>query len=103
MKRIKTLRLLFSCSLPLLATAGLQAAEAAEERQDFLRAYCMGCHNGEDFSGGLAFDLMPVDAVAGNADIWEKVRTKAGVGMMPPPGEKQPGHEQLQRFLRALE
>jgi mono/diheme cytochrome c family protein len=87
----------------LLGTMAAQGAEPAQEREAFLRQYCMDCHNLDDYAGGLAFDLLPLDAARGNEPTWEKVLTKAGVGMMPPPGQAQPPHEVLAHFLNSIE
>src|SRR5690606_16316190 len=96
-KQMIPVRLFTMAALGVLL--GLPAAEAQQDRAAFLDAYCMKCHNGEDYSGGLAFDLMPLADVTGNEAVWEKVLVKAGVGMMPPPGEKQPDHAALASFL----
>jgi mono/diheme cytochrome c family protein len=101
MKRIELNRLLLPACLWLAASGPAGAAEA--ERQAFLDSYCMGCHNLDDYSGGLAFDLLPLDGVEGHEETWEKVLTKAGVGMMPPPSERQPEPAQLAGFLKSIE
>ena len=91
----------------LLAAVQLRAADtavdSAQERKAFLDSYCMGCHNVDDYAGGLAFDLLPLDTMSGSEEVWERVLKKAGVGMMPPPGESQPQHAQLAGFLQAIE
>ncbi len=91
----------------LLAAVQLRAADtavdSAQERKAFLDSYCMGCHNVDDYAGGLAFDLLPLDTMSGSEEVWERVLKKAGVGMMPPPGESQPQHAQLAGFLEAIE
>ncbi|HWK54826.1 MAG TPA: DUF1592 domain-containing protein [Hyphomicrobiales bacterium] len=101
MKRTKLSCWFFACFL--LAVLGVQGAMAQDARQDFLDTYCLDCHNSDDFSGGLAFDLMPIDEVAGHEDVWEKVLMKAGVGMMPPPSQPQPDKARLAGFLNDIE
>jgi cytochrome c551/c552 len=81
----------------------LQGAELAQEREAFLQRYCLSCHNLDDYAGGLAFDLIEAATVRGHEAVWEKVLTKAGVGMMPPPGARQPPPAELAPFLAALE
>ena len=34
---------------------------------------CMDCHNLNDYSGGLALDLMDHDTIIADAEVWEKV------------------------------
>ncbi|MDR2214046.1 MAG: DUF1592 domain-containing protein, partial [Pseudomonadales bacterium] len=94
-------RLIVPASL-LLSAMHLRGAEAALERPEFIQRYCLQCHNLDDYAGGLAFDLLPIEAVAGNEVIWEQVLKKAAVGMMPPPGQEQPPHAELTDFLTAI-
>src|SRR5688572_26168763 len=101
MRRNKFYQLFMPAGLMLVA-ANLHAADSAETRQEFLQDYCMDCHNQDDYSGGLAFDLLPLDEVSGNEETWEKVLTKAGVGMMPPPSETQPPQAQRASFLHSI-
>ncbi len=51
--------------------------------------YCSGCHNLDDYSGGLAFDLMDHNAILKDAETWEKVVRKLRGRMMPPPNADQ--------------
>lgn len=65
--------------------------------------YCMGCHNLDDYSGGLAFDLMDHGAIAADAEIWEQVVRKLRGRMMPPPGQEKPQEQQIDAIVAWLE
>lgn len=64
--------------------------------------YCTECHNLDDFAGNTAFDLLPRDTLAGDADTWELVIRKVRTGMMPPAGKPRPARAQLDEFTHTL-
>jgi mono/diheme cytochrome c family protein len=68
-----------------------------------LSEYCEGCHNVDDFSGGLAFDLMDHDSIAKDAEVWEKVVRKLRGRMMPPPGQERPAIARIDELVAWLE
>ena len=65
--------------------------------------YCVDCHNLDDYSGGLAFDLMDHNAISADAEVWEKVVRKLRGRMMPPPGQEKPANQQINQFVAWLE
>jgi hypothetical protein len=91
------------CLLLLLAAFSVQAASIDDRQFALVDSYCMDCHNLEDFSGGLAFELMAPDAIHEDAENWEEVVRKLRGGMMPPPGEARPDSETLAAFITELE
>src|SRR5688572_1231185 len=68
-----------------LFTQAVHAQAVGEDHLQLLDQYCSDCHNQDDFSGGLSFDLLDVDNVLTDAETWEKVLLKLEAGMMPPP------------------
>ncbi|MCP5146150.1 MAG: DUF1592 domain-containing protein [Gammaproteobacteria bacterium] len=68
-----------------------------------LEDYCVTCHNFTDWAGEIAFDAMSPDNIPADAEVWEKVVRKLNGGLMPPPGEKRPGHQQMASFVGQLE
>jgi mono/diheme cytochrome c family protein len=63
-----------------------------------LDQYCVGCHNEQTRTGGLALDSVDISNVAENTEIWEKVVGKLRGRMMPPAGALRPddaGYESL--------
>src|SRR5688572_21040991 len=63
----------------------------ADQQWAMLNQYCTECHNLDDFSGGLALDLMDHNTITKDAEVWEKVVRKLRGRMMPPPGKERPG------------
>lgn len=94
-----TIRILFLLSLAQVANA----ATIDEGQWLLVEDYCTECHNLDDFSGGLAFDLLAPDTIHDEAEIWEEVVRKLRGGMMPPPGEARPAEEQLASFITEIE
>ncbi len=78
-------------------------AAQAETQWALLDAYCVDCHNLDDYSGGLAFDLMDHNAISADAEVWEKVVRKLRGRMMPPPGQEKPENQQINQFVAWLE
>ena len=74
-----------------------------EQQWAMLDKYCMDCHNVDDFSGGLAFDLMSHDTLVEEGEVWENVVRKLRGRMMPPPGQQRPSSEELDAFVAWLE
>ncbi len=102
-------RFLTAITAGLLAThPAAQAAEqgdvaAGASQWQMLDQYCTGCHNIEDYSGGLAFDLMTPAGVPKDAVTWERALRKLRGHLMPPPGSEQPGQQQIDSFVAWLE
>lgn len=88
-----------------LALALLLPAAPLYAAPDFslIDDYCSGCHNTQDFSGSLAFELVDRNSPTADAPVWEEVLRKLKSGMMPPPGNERPGQAALHGFIAALE
>jgi hypothetical protein len=107
-------------------TAGLkngaviaQTAETVSPQRALLDQYCVSCHNqamvnstpieGENLlftqlrGLGMTLDKENVDDVSQNPEVWEKVVRKLRVGVMPPPDNPRPGHEDYSEFRYWLE
>jgi len=105
-------------SLLLGAEVNLTDREISPQRA-LLNQYCVGCHNqalvnspaveGESLlftqlrGLGLTLDTENVDNVAEHPEVWEKVVRKLRVGVMPPPDNPRPGHEDYTGFRIWLE
>lgn len=103
-KRFK-LRSLSRAIPALLACAGniVTAAEVEPQHVQLIERYCTDCHNLDDYSGGLAFELLDTDSVQNDAEVWEAVIRKLKAGMMPPPENPRPEAEQLLALVENLE
>ena len=80
------------------------AAQSAS-RQAVLDQYCVICHNQRNKAnaGNVALDLVSVDDVAADAEIWERVTRKLRGRLMPPPGRPRPDEATYRQFLGSLE
>ena len=108
------------------ATTGLisgavfaQTSETVSPQRALLDQYCVSCHNqamvnstpveGENLlftqlrGLGMTLDKENVDDVSENPEVWEKVVRKLRVGVMPPPDNPRPGHEDYSEFRYWLE
>ena len=118
MRKLATLGALL---LPLdLSHAVLgQTEDERSPQRELLDSFCVSCHNqamvnsppveGENLlftqlrGLGLTLDRENVDAVGENPEVWEKVVRKLRVGVMPPPDNPRPGHEDYTEFRMWLE
>ncbi len=67
-----------------------------------LNRYCAGCHNERVATGGLALTTLDLQAIAADAEVWEKVVRKVRTGMMPPAGMPHPDPEMRATFVSSL-
>ena len=75
---------------PVEAQSAGAAPLGATEVRSTLDGYCVRCHNDRTRTAGLALDTMDLDAVAGDAEVWEKVLVKLHAQTMPPAGSPRP-------------
>jgi hypothetical protein len=90
-------------SLLSLAVASTTAFAIEDEHWQLVQDYCTECHNLDDYSGGVAFELLDPAAVHLEAATWEKVIRKLKAGMMPPPENPRPEQQQLLALVEDLE
>src|SRR5690606_31351799 len=76
---------------------------AAAMSGGLVERYCEDCHNLEDFSGGLAFDLMDTSHVDNDPEVWEVAINKLRGRLMPPAGAPQPGQDEVDFLVEYLE
>jgi hypothetical protein len=79
------------------------SAWSAPDLGEVTGRYCSGCHNAEDWAGGLDIGSLDHGHVAANAAEWEKVVLKLRSGMMPPPGKERPARGETLALVRQLE
>ncbi len=56
----------------------------SEQQAAVVSRYCLDCHNADEKVAGLNFEAHSFDAVAADAETWEKVIRKLRAGLMPP-------------------
>ncbi len=104
---------------PVSDPVSAQASQQLSPQRQLLNQYCIACHNqamvnstpvdGENLMFtqlrglGLTLDVENVDDVSENPEVWEKVVRKLRVGVMPPPDNPRPGHEDYTDFRLWLE
>lgn len=71
--------------------------------QDWLDDRCGKCHNSIDWAGGVAFDVMSLEDIHADAEIWEETVRKLRGRLMPPPGEPQFDQETLDTLVAWME
>ena len=69
---------------------------------EFLKTYCLTCHNPRTKAGGLVLEGLEPTAVSSNAATWERVVLSCGP-VMPPATARQPHVQDRERFLAELE
>lgn len=81
------------------------AAASADQHafNDLIQTYCLECHNFEDFSGGVAFDILDLNHLGSEPEIWEEAITKLRGRLMPPAGQLQPEQDQVDAVVGYLE
>src|SRR5215468_5349922 len=88
---------------PAATQSGSVAAASPDQYRATVTTYCTGCHNSRAKTGGLALDGLNFDAVANDAQVWEKVVRKLRGRLMPPPGAKQPSQQEVDTLVGWLE
>src|SRR5262245_25315034 len=83
-------------------STGTSAAPVGTHRA-MLNQYCVGCHNQQMKTGGLALNAVDVDDVSKNPDVWEKVARKLRARAMPPAGRPRPEEGAYNAFVSYLE
>lgn len=89
--------------LALFGSAVCLAQESTEPDWEILESYCQDCHNFEDYSGSIAFDVLPRDELLRDDEVWEKALRRIRTGLMPPAGEPRPGRAEFSSFVHDLE
>ena len=87
------------------AAAPAQAVRTPQDHQQMVQKYCVGCHNARSntpAANPLRLDNVDMTNVAGNAETWERVVRKLGIGAMPPQGMPHPGVEVMREFTGFL-
>ena len=74
-----------------------------EHARVVLDTYCVGCHNSTALAGGVDFDAMRLDAVHGDAAVWEAAVRKLRGRLMPPPSSRQPAQGDIDAFVAWME
>ncbi len=80
-----------------------QGALGQDVANELIQTYCAGCHNLDDYSGGLDFEALDLTHVGENAEVWETAVGKLRGRLMPPAGQDQPAQDQIDTVIAYLE
>jgi mono/diheme cytochrome c family protein len=85
MEELVHIRLLGAAALAGALAAGCGVVGDDGERQAaVINGICLDCHNAAEAVAGLNLESHSLDAVASEAETWEKVISKLRAGLMPP-------------------
>ena len=76
---------------------------SSDASNNLVQEYCVECHNLEDYSGGVAFDLMDLGHIDQEPEIWEEAINKLRGRLMPPAGQPQPAQSEVDALVGYLE
>ncbi|OYP36803.1 DUF1592 domain-containing protein [Rhodopirellula sp. MGV] len=101
---LRTLRIVFAFTLPLITSATLLAESEAEiTAVKFVGTYCVDCHQGEDAEGGLRLDgfesSLNLDT---SLEVWKKVVERTENFSMPPREADVPEEVARSAFLDSV-
>ena len=88
--------------VPNRGTAAAPALTSAAE-QHLLDQYCRGCHNFEDWAGGVEFETYNPGQAWLDPKLTERMLRKLRAGMMPPVGKPRPDIATVRTFATHLE
>jgi hypothetical protein len=109
MKRLVSASALIALIAALMLLQNRSAAQApaatrpTDPHRAMLDRYCIGCHNAQLKTGGLALDRLDLQAVWDDAATWEKALRKLRGHLMPPPGLPQPPQQTVDEFVGWME
>src|SRR5690349_11319409 len=69
-----------------------------EEQSAVVKQYCMGCHNDNVKSGGIALSKLDLAHADQNPELAERVIRQVKAGQMPKVGSPRPAPEVLKKF-----
>jgi len=82
---------------------GLPALLPAQSPRAVIDQYCVSCHNQKAKTGNLALDVLDLNNVRRDAEVWEKVVRKLRAGMMPPANMRRPDAATYKGLITWLE
>ena len=83
--------------------AYLSALDNLEDSWATVETYCAGCHNFEDYAGGVDFTLFTPDAVSDEGATFEMALRKIRNNVMPPPNQDQPTEFERWELVSSIE
>ncbi|HTR00612.1 MAG TPA: DUF1592 domain-containing protein [Candidatus Acidoferrum sp.] len=103
MKSRPTLAASLMLMLPAAMSVAAPAVVLDTAARNQIDKYCLGCHNADDYVGGLDLSAVVDGDVVAHSETWEKAIRKLRAGMMPPPGKQRPAPKQYGELVTDLE
>jgi hypothetical protein len=82
-------------------TQVLARVQTSAGRDEFIRTYCLDCHDSRLKTGGLVLEGLATDSLNDRAEIWEKVVKRLDADEMPPPTAPKRPHPALSHAIKA--
>ncbi len=89
--------------LMLSTGVSCEAVDSSMPRDEFLRRYCVECHQGKEPSGGIDFATLQKADLSAGTGVWERAARKINAFQMPPVGADQPQETTRLQFVQRLE
>lgn len=91
------------CAYGICAVCGLASTAWADDVSaaiDFVKQYCVDCHQGEDAESGLDLAVFQSqDDVAESIEAWNRIATRVSERQMPPEDSAMPSDASRQAFV----
>ncbi len=108
---------MFACVTAGLLVAFLSSAHAEAQgavqsevetlsssgQADFIRTYCVQCHNGRALVGGVVLDTADLSNLGTDIELWERALRKLRARAMPPIGMPRPDEDAYANMVSHLE
>src|SRR5499427_4826535 len=91
------------CISVFLAFACTTVVHSTGPAGEFVRTYCVTCHNDRLKTGNLSLEMLDADQVSNASETWEKVVVKLRTRSMPPAGNRRPDNATYDQVSESLE
>ncbi|HTY93286.1 MAG TPA: DUF1592 domain-containing protein [Steroidobacteraceae bacterium] len=79
------------------------ASDGSLDSEALIDRYCAGCHNSNDYAGGVDLEFASAASIADRPQVGEKVIKRLRAGMMPPVGKDRPDYDSVQKLAQSVE
>ncbi len=87
----------------LWITAAVFGTVCSAQDPQFVKKYCVTCHNQRLKTGGLVLETLDLGKIPADAETWEKAILKLRTGAMPPAGMPRPDAAATHKFVSSIE
>ena len=101
--RAVSISLLVATLLVVGSSLSIGSPQPAAPDRAVINQYCVGCHNSNVKTAGLALDTVSAESIAKHPEVWEKVVRKLRPRYMPPAGLPRPDEKTYQTLISSLE